>query len=171
MPNNTKRRPTEEFYNLGYNAVWSVKSQPTFQRKISTLSSGLKNISSMKPARSRCFMLGLFFSSACYLLMSCLSYSSTLKIDMACSSETSVTRISQKMRLLYDMHVRTSDPVYRPTAYSHYALSMFLAMCARSPTRQSINSFPHASPSARIKCISVWYLIFNCRKCGKIQVS
>jgi hypothetical protein len=39
----------EEFYLLGYNAVWSVESQPTIQKNISAPSSGSKN----KPTRNQ----------------------------------------------------------------------------------------------------------------------
>jgi hypothetical protein len=48
----------EEFYLLGYNAVYSVERQPTIRRNISPSSSGLKN----KPREKQllptaCFML------------------------------------------------------------------------------------------------------------------
>jgi hypothetical protein len=39
----------EEFYLLGYNAVWYVESKPTFWRNISPSSSGSKNKTSKKP--------------------------------------------------------------------------------------------------------------------------
>jgi hypothetical protein len=43
-------KPYEEFYLLGYNAVQSVVSQPTFRRNISPQSSGSKKKPSKKPA-------------------------------------------------------------------------------------------------------------------------
>jgi hypothetical protein len=59
---------------MGYNAVYSVKSQPTFQKKTSPPSSGSKKKPRKKPARNQMsiralfatcfhadFLLGLFF--------------------------------------------------------------------------------------------------------------
>jgi hypothetical protein len=43
----------EEFYLLGYNAVWCVESQPTFRGHISSPSSGSKIKPSKKPARKQ----------------------------------------------------------------------------------------------------------------------
>jgi hypothetical protein len=43
----------DELYLPGYNAVLSSENQPTFRRKISFPSSGLKSKSSKKPARSK----------------------------------------------------------------------------------------------------------------------
>jgi hypothetical protein len=40
----------EEYYLLGYNAVYSAESQPTFRRNISLPFSGLKNKPSKIPA-------------------------------------------------------------------------------------------------------------------------
>jgi hypothetical protein len=40
----------EEFYLLGYNAVYSVESQLMFRRNIAPPSSGSKNKPSKKPA-------------------------------------------------------------------------------------------------------------------------
>jgi hypothetical protein len=59
----------EEFYLLGYNAVQSVENQTTFRRNILLSSSE--------------FVL-------CFLLVSCWAYSSTLKMEATCSSETSI---------------------------------------------------------------------------------
>jgi hypothetical protein len=44
------QRKNEEYYLLGYNAVQSVKCQPTFRRNISPPSSGSKNKLSKKAA-------------------------------------------------------------------------------------------------------------------------
>jgi hypothetical protein len=35
----------EQYYFLGHNAIWSIKSQPTFQRNISPPSSWLNKLS------------------------------------------------------------------------------------------------------------------------------
>jgi hypothetical protein len=40
----------EEYHLLGYNAMWSVESQPTFRRNISPPSSGSRNKLSKKTA-------------------------------------------------------------------------------------------------------------------------
>jgi hypothetical protein len=63
----------KEFYLLGYKAMYSVKIQPTFRRKMSPpYSESENNLSHLLS------------------LVSCSAYSSTLKIEMQCSSETSV---------------------------------------------------------------------------------
>jgi hypothetical protein len=41
---------TEQYYLLGYNAAYSVESQMTFRRNMSSSSSGSKNKPSKKPA-------------------------------------------------------------------------------------------------------------------------
>jgi hypothetical protein len=56
----TYMKINEEFYLLGYNAVWSIEGQLTFRKKQAT----------------------------CFMLVSCLAYSSTLKMEVTCSSET-----------------------------------------------------------------------------------
>jgi hypothetical protein len=61
----------------------SLESQPTFRRKISPSSSGPKTKPNKKPAWK------LYFSPA-FTLVSCTSYSSTLKMEATCSSELSV---------------------------------------------------------------------------------
>jgi hypothetical protein len=43
----------KELYLLWYNAMYSVESQPTFQRNVSPPSSGSKNKASKKPAGSK----------------------------------------------------------------------------------------------------------------------
>jgi hypothetical protein len=53
---------------LGYNTVQSVKSQPTFRSNIYPLS----------------------FPVACFMLLSCLAYSSNLKVEVRCSFERQV---------------------------------------------------------------------------------
>jgi hypothetical protein len=60
----------------GYNAVKSIVTQPTFLRNISPPSSRSKN-------KQLCFLL-------VFTLVSCLAYSSTLKMEATCPSETSV---------------------------------------------------------------------------------
>jgi hypothetical protein len=69
----------EEFYLLGYNAAQSVESQQTFRTNI-------------VPPSSEFLM--------CFMLVSRLLYSSTLKMEEKCSSETLVgfqRNITQKM--------------------------------------------------------------------------
>jgi hypothetical protein len=68
----------KEFCLLGYNTMQYVASQRTFQRNVSPSSSGLKSKSGKKSA--------LF--AACFMLVSCLAYSSTLKMEATCSSKT-----------------------------------------------------------------------------------
>jgi hypothetical protein len=65
---------------LRYNAVQSAESQPTFRGNMSPPSSGPKNKSSEKPAEP----------ASCFMLVSGLVYSSTLKMRKACTSKTSV---------------------------------------------------------------------------------
>jgi hypothetical protein len=68
----------EEYHLLGYNAVQSVESQPTFRRNILPPFSGSKNKQAelcLPPA---------------YTLVSCSAYFSTMKMEAICSSETSV---------------------------------------------------------------------------------
>jgi hypothetical protein len=54
----------EKYYLLGYNAVYSVESKPTFRRKINPPSSGIR-ISRARNQLATCFragsLLGLFF--------------------------------------------------------------------------------------------------------------
>jgi hypothetical protein len=65
----------EKFHILGYNALYSVESQPKFRRNMSPPSSGLNYKPSKKPARKQ------VASSA---------YSSTMKMEATYPSETSV---------------------------------------------------------------------------------
>jgi hypothetical protein len=53
----------EEFHVLGYNALLSVESQPTFRRNISHPSSGSKNKPSKEPANSSCLI-----TASCWFL-------------------------------------------------------------------------------------------------------
>jgi hypothetical protein len=57
---------------------------PTFRRIISPPSSGWNSKPSKKPASSALYLL---------LLVSCYAYSSTLKMEVVCSSETSVSEL------------------------------------------------------------------------------
>jgi hypothetical protein len=75
--NTTKKKYVDEFYLLGHNAVQSVESEPTFRRNMLPPSAGSKN----KPR-------ALLATSI--TLISFLAYSFTLKMEAACSSETSV---------------------------------------------------------------------------------
>jgi hypothetical protein len=68
----------EEFYFLGYNAVESVESHPTFKTNVVSLSSGLKYKPSKKPELA-----------ASFRLLSCLAYYSTMKTEVTYFSETS----------------------------------------------------------------------------------
>jgi hypothetical protein len=80
-PVKKKEQITEEYCLLGYNTVWSVENQPAFRRNILPPSSGSKNKVSKKPE--------LCLPPA-FTLVSCSAYSSTLKMEAICSSETSV---------------------------------------------------------------------------------
>jgi hypothetical protein len=72
----------EQFYLLGYNALQSVEGQPLFRCSISPPSSNQR----ISQAKKRCLLcLPLAFTS-----VSCLSYSSIMKMEATCSSETPV---------------------------------------------------------------------------------
>jgi hypothetical protein len=89
-----------EFSILWYNAMWYVESRPTFQRNMSQAASKASKL--CLPPR--------------LTLLSFLAYSSTLKMEATCSSETWInfqrtTRfISQKIELFIPPAVRTSNP-------------------------------------------------------------
>jgi hypothetical protein len=61
----------------------SVESQPTFRRNISSESSSKKLVLSGERAKQASLV-------ACYVVLYCMAYSSTLKMEMTCFSETSV---------------------------------------------------------------------------------
>jgi hypothetical protein len=69
----------EQFSLLVFNAVWSVEIQPALRRIIPP-SSRSKKKRSKKPAKL----------ATCFMLVSSLAYSSALKMEATCSSETSV---------------------------------------------------------------------------------
>jgi hypothetical protein len=68
----------EEYYLLGYNAVQSVEIQPTFRRNISPSFLGSK----YKPS--------LLCLPPAFMLLSFSAYTSNLKKEVICSSETSI---------------------------------------------------------------------------------
>jgi hypothetical protein len=68
----------ENLFLLEYNDMYCVESQPTLRRNMSTPSSG-SNINNLK-----------FCTPPAFTLVSCLAYSSSLKMEATCSSETSV---------------------------------------------------------------------------------
>jgi hypothetical protein len=67
----------KKYYVLGYNAVYSCVSSPTFHKKALPLSTGWKNKPSTKPKRSK-------------TQTSCWAYFSTLKMKAVRSPETSM---------------------------------------------------------------------------------
>jgi hypothetical protein len=56
-----KQKEREEYYLLGYSAVYSVESQPMFRRNISPPSSGYKNKLNKKPASTLSGLHGVIF--------------------------------------------------------------------------------------------------------------
>jgi hypothetical protein len=64
----------EEFYLLGYNTIQSTERHLMFQSNILPVPSGLKSKPYKKPAWKR--------------LVACSTYSSTLKMEVICPSET-----------------------------------------------------------------------------------
>jgi hypothetical protein len=79
--------------------VQSVESQPTFRRNISPPSSGSKNKPSMKMGDKQ---------SSNFTLVSCLAYSSTLKMEAVCSFETSVS-FQQSFWLIFPLSSHSLD--------------------------------------------------------------
>jgi hypothetical protein len=72
----------EDFCVLGYIAVQSVESQLTLRRNMSPIYSGSNSKTSKKAS--------LRLPDSCFKLISCLAYSSTMKIEATCSSEKSI---------------------------------------------------------------------------------
>jgi hypothetical protein len=73
-------------YLLQYNAVQSVENKQTFQKNMSPPTSPSKNKTSDEQMLSRCRAL----LDTCFIPVSCLVYTSIVKIGAICSSETSV---------------------------------------------------------------------------------
>jgi hypothetical protein len=71
----------EKFYLLAYKTVWSVASQPTFRRTTWRTASALQSHARNSHETS---------SHDCSMRVYCLADSSTLKLGVTCSSETSV---------------------------------------------------------------------------------
>jgi hypothetical protein len=110
----------EDLYLLGYNAVQPVISQQTFRKSMSTLPSESKN----KPQQA---LLATFLT-----LISCLSYSSSLKMEAKFSSEISVDiqrttwrYISEDTKPILGPHSTRPDS---KTAGAHY-LSLISMEC------------------------------------------
>jgi hypothetical protein len=70
----------------GCNIVQSVENQPTFRRNRSPSSSELKS----KPSKNHHEANSKQSPAFCFMQVSCLDYSLTLKVEATCSSETSV---------------------------------------------------------------------------------
>jgi hypothetical protein len=83
----------EEYCLLGYNVVQSIESQPTFQMNIWPTSSGSKN-----KASKLCLPLA-------FTMVSFSAYSSTLKMESICCSETLVD--FQRIARRYILEVST----------------------------------------------------------------
>jgi hypothetical protein len=82
---------------MGYNAVQSFESQPTFRRNISPPPSESKN----KPSKA--------FLATCFVLVSCLVYSLILKMKAIYSSETSInfqrtTRVISQKTVFFKLY-------------------------------------------------------------------
>jgi hypothetical protein len=96
----------EEFCLLGYNATYSTESQPAQRREISSPYSGLVRNPKKTPARSRTLLV------AYLILVSCLAYSSILKMEATYPSETSVyfQRTTRRYNPQYRNHLPSQIP-------------------------------------------------------------
>jgi hypothetical protein len=121
--------------------VWSIEIQPTFRRNMSPPSSGSKNKPSNKPARSR------FASRACFMLVSCVAYSSTLSMEETYSPKGRLAFkglhnvISQKIELFITTDARTSVP---------NAVGLINAL----PGNSSVNTVQHATIDETVFSVS-----------------
>jgi hypothetical protein len=97
----------KELYFLGHNAVYSNESQPTFRRNVASICRAeeyAKQKSSTERAASK-------LRVTCFMLVSCLAYSSALTMEATCSSKTSVDfhRTRRHSELFITTPVTTSN--------------------------------------------------------------
>jgi hypothetical protein len=78
----------KEFCLLGYNDMRYAESEPMFQRNVVFSTSGSKNKRSKKKTAWKQALL-----ATCFMLVSYLVYSSTLKMKAECSYETLINSI------------------------------------------------------------------------------
>jgi hypothetical protein len=95
----------EKFYLLGYNAVQSGESQRKLRRNMWPPSSGSEQETSIK-------QVSLF--PTCFMLVSCLAYSSTLKREARTYSEPQVDFYQATRRYIpEEMAVHTHNGIYK----------------------------------------------------------